>query len=292
MSYLFRTVFRYKTARFQKALLGRAIFAELPMPELEARPIELPCRPGLYEPDQLNRVRSCNRGHSLASMMEVWTQTRWIERPLEIYRLGSASIVEGVIATKYALHWMALQKPRLADAVMQAPVSDETVITNSMQGLEFFGHWLGDDCAAYEAFRDHPDLKSMCMPAWNDLPFFQQAFNQQWNQNALIQSKNLILLRALGFDRRKAERYRILRSRLRAAYRDAVETGKVVFIRRGASAKPRATIANEAELLRHLEDRGITIVTPEGNTGTFTMVRGHSWFPHRLISDSNSPKGG
>lgn len=240
------------------------------MPELEARPIELPCRPGLYEPDQLNRVRSCNRGHSLASMMEVWTQTRWIERPLEIYRLGSASIVEGVIATKYALHWMALQKPRLADAVMQAPVSEETVITNSMQGLEFFGHWLGDDCAAYEAFRDHPDLKSMCMPAWNDLPFFQQAFNQQWNQNALIQSKNLILLRALGFDRRKAERYRILRSRLRAAYRDAVETGKVVFIRRGASAKPRATIANEAELLRHLEDRGITIVTPEGNTGTFT----------------------
>jgi hypothetical protein len=181
----FKTVFRYKTARLRKTLLGPTVFAELPSPELEVAPVELSCRPGLYEPDQIGRVQGCNRGHSLASMMEVWTQTRWTERPLEIYRLGPASIVGGVIATEQALHWMDLQMPRLKDAISRVPASDETVVPNSMQGLEFFGHWLGDDCTAHEAFRNHPDIKFHAQARMERSSFFSAGFRSALERNCV-----------------------------------------------------------------------------------------------------------
>ncbi|WP_207102712.1 glycosyltransferase family 61 protein [Paracoccus shandongensis] len=265
----FQTVIRYKTARLKQKLLGYPIFADLPEPEPTAEPRQLSCRAGLYEPDQLSRVLGCNRGVSLAYVLDVWTQTKWIETPISVFRLGPATIIGGVVATKTALHWMDWPQPKFREAFDQSPVSDETVIANSLQGLRFFGHWLGDDCTAYEEFRDHPDLRSMRRPKWNDLPFFEQAFDQHWQEDAIIRSNNLVLLRALGFDRRKAQHYRSLRKKLRKTVPEQGQSAKIVYIRRGASAKPRAIVTNEEMLIECFSKQGVEVVTPEGNAKTF-----------------------
>lgn len=260
---------KYHLSRARKTLLGRPIFEKLPKPRLETDPRELSCRPGLFVEEQLDRVTGCNRGRSLSSMMKVWTEKRWVESPLEIYELGPASIVGGVVATPSALHWFSPHQPRIADSLGVAPKTKETVVASSQQEMKFFGHWLGDDCAAYEAYRDHPHIRSMHRPKWADLPFFESAFAQDWKEHAVLQSDNLILLRSLGFDRRKAARYRILRERLRNAAAGDRRPNNIVFIRRGLTAKPRAIIRNEAELVRRLEEHGIEIATPEENTAAF-----------------------
>lgn len=200
--------------------------------------------------------------------MRIWTETTWMERPLSIYRLGPAVVLGGTIITNQARHWICGNKASFFDVLRGIEHKPEIVLANTTQGLGFFGHWLGDDCASFQAFQDHPELRSMRRPGWSDMAFYEQAFQQNWNEHEVMHTDNLILLRGLGFGNRKTERYRTLRRLLRERVPDRPASGRIVFIRRGASAKKRE-ITNWDELSRRLEDHGIDILTPEGDTEAF-----------------------
>ena len=202
--------------------------------------------------------------------MRLWTDTRWTEAPMSIYRLGPAVVLGGTVITPQARHRLRDDHVGFRRALKGSVRQPEIVLANSLQGLKFFGHWLGDDCTAFEAFRDHPALWSVRRHAWSDMAYYEGAFRQDWQEQDVMQTDNLILLRDLGFGRRKTERYRTLRGRLREHVRDRQASGKIVFIRRGASAKKRE-ITNWDELRQRLEDRGISIVTPEGDTASFVQ---------------------
>lgn len=245
-------------------------FADLPEPQAEYAPIQMTCRPALYEPEQLNRVTKCNLNRSLEFMMGLWTDTVWTEAPLSIYRLGPAVVLGGTVITSQARYWLRDYQVGLLRTLKTCVREPEIVLVNSLQGLKFFGHWLGDDCTAFEAFRDHAALRSVRRPAWSDIAFYEDAFCQSWQEQDIMQTENLIMLRDLGFSRRKAERYRTLRRRLRERVCERPAAGKIVFIRRGESAAKRE-ITNWDELRQKLEDRGISIVTPEINTEHFVQ---------------------
>jgi hypothetical protein len=255
------------TARFNNR---PSLFAPLPEPEAEYTPGQVTSRPALYEPEQLDRVTRCNLNRSLDFMMRLWTDTRWTEAPMSIYRLGPAVVLGGTVITPQARHRLRDDHVGFRRALKGSVRQPEIVLANSLQGLKFFGHWLGDDCTAFEAFRDHPALWSVRRHAWSDMAYYEGAFRQDWQEQDVMQTDNLILLRDLGFGRRKTERYRTLRGRLREHVRDRQASGKIVFIRRGASAKKREII-NWDELRQRLEDRGISIVTPEGDTASFVQ---------------------
>lgn len=262
----------YVIAQLRKRISGRPVFGDFGQPELEHPARELSCRPALYEPDQLSRITGGGNGMTFDTLMTLWTQTRWTEAPLHIFRLGPACILRGTVITRKAMHWMDVPRPMLNDLLVDVPSTPESVVLNSQQGLRFFGHWLGDDCSSYEAFPDHPGLISMKRPKWGDVAFYEKAFDQHWQDQNVIVSENLILLNSLGFSRRKGDRYRTLRHRLRKAIGPTGEPGKIVYIRRGPSAKMRTWIANDDDVATALEARGITVVTPEGDTAAFVRT--------------------
>ncbi|WP_374302260.1 glycosyltransferase 61 family protein [Paracoccus sp. (in: a-proteobacteria)] len=236
-------------------------FEELPAPILESAPRMLPCKPALFDPDHLSRVTACAFGRRLQDLIPVLQETRYMENPLSIYRLGEATILGGIIVTKSnRIFHSETVTASLKDAIASAPVTAEAVVPNSTQGLFYFGHWLGDDVSAFEAFRDDPGLVSLPLPPWPDTELYRKLFDQNWRQQRVVRTRSLTMLRDLGFSQRKAERYRGLRSRLRNRLKGAGP--EIVYLRRGPSGTARQ-IVNATELERRLAEAGIAILTPE-----------------------------
>ncbi|MDO5647130.1 glycosyltransferase 61 family protein [Paracoccus sp. (in: a-proteobacteria)] len=259
----------FQAAKLSQKLFGREIFADLPAPVRESDPQDVACRPGLFEPDQLDRVRHCYLNRTLRGVMDNWAADRFTETPMETYHLGAATVLPGVIYTRSARHWFSLSVPKLADVLGSYERNRHTVLLNSMQGIRYFGHWLGDDTTVYEAYRGHPDICSVHLRDWADLGFFQAAFQQNWRQHRVIDTDNLILNRNVGFSRKKTQHWHQMRDRLRQHIQPGPGAGKVVYISRGASASQRE-ISNWDALHRWLSDQNIPVVTPENDTAEFT----------------------
>lgn len=247
--------------------IGRNDFAPWPAPELEHPAQTLPCRPALLDEDQLARVTGCGFGRTLAEQIAVLRATHYRENPMERYHLTEAVALGGLVMTPRAWHMLIYRWPGLGQALRAAPVRDRTLVANSTQGLGYFGHWLGDDVSAFEAHRDDPDLMSLPLPDWGDVPNYQRLFGQHWRAAPVLRSRSMTLLRDIGFGRGKTARWRTLRARLRDAL-PGVRGAEVVCIRRGASATQRE-IANWPVLERRLTEAGVRIITPESDTVGF-----------------------
>ena len=240
-----------------------------PVPVLESTARTISCRPALFNPEHLSRVTTCAFGKTLPELTAVLSATSYVEGPLATFQMGEATVLGGTIFTKTnsILH-SSFVKSNLQDTLGSAPIYEETVLANSMQGLRYFGHWLSDDVSAFEAFHSHPNLLSLPLPSWSDMATYSQLFDQNWNQKMVIRTRSLTLVRDLGFSERKAQRYRSLRSRLRSHFNVKAGAGKVVFLRRGPSGDPRE-IVNSAELEQRLSAAGVSIVTAEGGNRDF-----------------------
>lgn len=255
--------------RAKKALGKPVVFSGYPEGTPEYSPRELACRPALYEREHLSRVVSCAFGKPLSELVAVMDARRYTEGPLKTYPLGEATVIGGTIITgSRRIHHSLNVRASIGDVIGSAPVRDEVVVANTMQGLRYFGHWLSDDVSAFEAFRKHPGLTSLPLPSWGDIGTYSGLFDHQWNQQMIIRSRSLTLIRDLGFSERKAQRYRALRDRLRQRFGKGSASGKVVFLRRGPSGDPRE-IVNSAELEEQLSAAGVSIVTAEGNSREF-----------------------
>lgn len=255
---------------FQMRRLGRFVgkpvrFREYPQQVLESEPQVIPCRPALFNPDHLSRVTHCAFGRTVAELVQVLSERSYTEGPLSTYHMGEATVLGGMIFGKGQSFFLSDRvKTGWQDILASAEMENETVLANSTQGLMYFGHWLSDDVSAFEAFRDHPGLVSLPLPAWTDVGPYSQLFGQEWIQRKIIRTRSLTLVRDLGFSRRKAARYRVLRDRLRRGFMPQDNKGKVVFLQRGPSGKPRE-IVNLPQLLQRLSDAGVLVVTAEGD---------------------------
>lgn len=260
----------YRLSQAVAKLSGKGVrFSQLPQADLENEPAEIPCRPALYNPEHLSRVKKCAFGKSLSNLAGVLNASHYVEAPLERYHLGAATAIGGVLFTREAriLH-SKFVNASLRDTFAHTEVQEDVILASSMQGLRYFGHWLSDDVSAFEAYRHHPGLMSLPLPAWSDAVEYRKLFEQSWRQNMIIRSRSMTVLRDLGFSRRKAARYHELRARLRKNFGASDNSGQVVFLKRGPSGDPRE-IVNSKELEQRLSRAGVRIVTPEGDFGAF-----------------------
>ncbi|MCZ0962735.1 glycosyltransferase 61 family protein, partial [Paracoccus benzoatiresistens] len=212
-------------------------------------------------PSLLSPQPSSDSGERQHTLVETLAATSFTEGPLATYRLGEATVLGGIVVTQDSRIFHSENvTASLKQVLASAPVATETILANSTQGLHYFGHWLGDDVSAFEAFRDHPGLVSLPLLPWSDAGLYRHLFDQHWRQQAVIRSRSLTLVRDLGFGQRKAERYRRLRARLRERLKAA--SREVVYLRRGPSGDKRQ-IANAEALERRLSDAGVAVLTAE-----------------------------
>lgn len=225
----------------------------------------VPCKPGIYDPDTLDRVVACGFGTPMERQMGKLDATEFVESPISVARLPDATVFGGEIFSHGRSHFM-VKRPRPWRALADVEDIDTPVtLANSEQGLKYFGHWLRDDCAMHPALTEDfgGTLLSMQRPRWSDAAVYERAFQQTWEDRVAFRTPELTLVRELGFNLRKQARIRKLRTRLRQAH-DAADPGSIVYLARGPSSAAR-DVANDDDLRQALSARGVKVVIPEGD---------------------------
>jgi hypothetical protein len=242
-------------------------FTSLPQPTEVTTPELISCAPALYNKDHLHRVISCGFGATLEDEIEKLDATSFMESPLARYELGESLVVGGQIFSRNARYLMSVQSPlrALGSNVVEFKSAS---LANTMQGLHYFGHWLGDDCALYEALRGAPNILSMRRPNWPDRHFYESAFGQTWNELDFFKVSELTIYRELGFNRDKADRLRLLRQKLRASGPRRTG-GQVAYISRGRLGENR-NMSNLDAVVEAFSKAGIRIVEP--GVDSITMI--------------------
>lgn len=222
--------------------------------------VEMKCRPALFVPEQLDRVKRCAFSRSLESEVEKLSTTRWTSRPAAICELRDVLVLGG-----HVFHGEG--RNLLKDSgVLKALFGtlrhiDHVAVPNSFLGLHYFGHWLRDDCSGYELARSFGPVASISGLSYRDLPAYARWFEQNWDEWGGFFAKSATFFSDIGFGSSKANRLRRLRARVRERIKP--EGGaKVVLIRRelgDALREPR----NEAELLTRLQQAGVRVVDGE-----------------------------
>lgn len=220
--------------------------------------------PALFETDQLGRILSCGFKRSLESEIAKLEATCLPCRGLTEHVLEDVIIAGGQILAPGARYFLGSGSPLRA---LQAPLRrfDTATLVNSQQGLKYFGHWLRDDCAAFEALREEPNLISMRRPDWPDGHVYEAAFGQAWDEVEFAHVGRLSVHRELGFNPDKARRIGRLRQKLRAAHSPR-NAGRIVYIGRGAGGEAR-DMSNRKEMETAFDAAGIRIVRPEAGSG-------------------------
>lgn len=246
--------------------LGKASFDKLPTPEIMRPRTLIDCKPALFEAEQFNRVRSSAFTSTLYDEVAKLTTTRFIEAPLERYHLGPSVIAGGCIYTETATHFYGKQSPRAAMRKDLADLDDVHLVT-SQQGMNYFGHWLRDDCTLYELLREQGhEPMALRRPDWPDAALYETAFGHPWPTLDFARIKNLTVYREQRFNADKARRIHALRDRLRAAH-PGHDGGQIVYLSRGTTGSPR-NMSNAAEFEAAIEAAGIQIVAPGSDPNT------------------------
>jgi len=259
------TTLRLAAHRARKAL-GAEGYQPIRLEPSDERAETLPCRPALYEPGQVARVKACGFRSNLEIERAKLDAETFEERPLQVARVDDAAVVGGEIFYGWQRHFMAAGAIPWKDLLAIEETEGPVTLANSEQGLKYFGHWLRDDCAMFDLLHGmfaQPVL-SMTRPEWPDAAPYERAFGQVWDERAAFWTPSLTLVRDLGFNRQKKRQVERLRGRLREAYRPR-RAGDVVYLARGASGKSR-DIVNETALREALAARGVHIVIPEDGT--------------------------
>ncbi|MDO5632874.1 MAG: glycosyltransferase family 61 protein [Paracoccus sp. (in: a-proteobacteria)] len=242
-------------------------YAGLPDAQPKATGKMIPCRTALFDPDQLDRVTACGFGRELHSEVMKVTATAFLEVSADVFELGPATVAGGMIFSQHGRYFIGPKHPSFGQIRAAEQIDGPVVLANSTQGLKYFGHWLADDTPVFEQYRDHPGLLSLPRPTWTDAAAYEQLFDHNWHEVAAFSTPSLTVVRELGFNLSKAERLTRLRDRIRSKIAPA-QPGRIVFIRRGGSGESR-DIVNWPELEPVLQQAGITILNPEGDTGEF-----------------------
>lgn len=259
------TSLRLAAHRLRKAV-GAEGYQPIQLEPSDERAETLPCRPALFDPAQIDRVRACGFKSNLDIELTKLRAETFDERPLQIARVEDAAVVGGEIFYGWQRHFMAAGSVPWRALFSIEETEGPVTLANSEQGLKYFGHWLRDDCAMFDVLHGmfaQPVL-SMTRPAWPDASLYERAFGQVWDERAAFWAPSLTLVRDLGFNRQKKQQIERLRGRLRETYRPRTP-GDVVYLARGASGKSR-DIVNEMALRDALGARGVRIVIPEDGT--------------------------
>ncbi len=227
--------------------------------------------PALYEKEQFDRVVRVGFDRSLESEQEKLDARVAFSTPPEVTVFRDVICCGRRLFGRSGNHFLANGNPIRQAFMSQRSGYDHVVVTNSTLGLKYFGHWLGDDCAARELpLPSSGVLKSFARPNWSDAAFYEDAFGQVWDEEPVFYADKLSVFTDIGFGMSKKRRLEDLRARMRKKYPIAENEGGIAYVQRGSRGEKRS-MANEDELMTRLSAAGITIVT--GESGGETIAR-------------------
>lgn len=230
----------------------------------------LPCKPGLFDEAQLDRVVACGFKATLPDQIAKLRATQFVERPMQTATVRDAVVIAGEIFRAEGRHFMSDRQLSLSAIAKIEELDEPVTLANTEQGLKYFGHWLQDDCAMHRVLAEEIGgrMLSMQRPHWPDARIYERLFGQTWDERVAFRTPHLTLARDLGFSRKKRGEFDLLRAALRRTTRPG-EPGAIVYLARGTSGVPREVV-NEAALTERLEAAGVRIVRPE--TGDETVA--------------------
>lgn len=220
-------------------------------------------RPAHFVPDHLDRVTGFGFGSTMERELGVLRGRRLPNVPIARYRVGPALVAGGQVFAGGRRFHLSSRRLAAADVAAAEDIPGPVTLVSTAQGLKYFGHWLRDDCAAYEALRDEDArLLSLPRPGWPDARLYETAFEQDWQERAVFRTPDLTLARDIGFSPDKRSRIEALRDRLRRN-RSAAHPAEVVYLERGPGGA-RREISNRDALVARLEREGARVVAAEG----------------------------
>jgi capsular polysaccharide biosynthesis protein len=126
-----------------------------------------------------------------------------------------------------------------------------------MLGVEYFGHWLKDDCTQYLLAEEHGALSvpPLYTPAHQSL--YESYFSQRWTPVSRARIDHLIVYQDFSQNSLKRRRYQVLTSRIRAQL--VPNSPALVYLKRGTTGVARL-VANEGEIIEALVKKGFVVV--------------------------------
>ena len=216
--------------------------------------------PCIVLPGQYERIRACAFGIAIEKeVAELEGAPRTIGATLR-YVLESVLISENVLYSR-GRHKYFNYKLRLNREQSQPKEFDEIVLRSSFVGCYYFGHWLRDDCATHLLAEQYGTPMSMPTPAWPDCAEYLTLFGQQYDELGEGYVRRLILFDDITQNANKANRFRVLRSRVVKRF-GINATGHIVYLTRGAG-EPGRTPINEKEIAEALSRRGVIVLQAE-----------------------------
>lgn len=219
-------------------------------------------RSAVFLDGQIDKILGCPFGQ-LKPQVEKMFEFDSLQRPILSVTLKNCYVIEKYILTGRKSKTLNVKyKEEFPIHGEFLEIAEPAVAASSFLGVNFFGHWLRDDCATEVMAHEAGEVYWIDTPEWPDKAAYQAAFGQTPRQANGRLFRQLTLFDDVGQNPHKAARFRELRARLRAT-RPAANPD-IVYLRRGAGGAAR-TLVNEAEVLALMERLGATIIEPENN---------------------------
>jgi Glycosyltransferase 61 len=213
----------------------------------------------VYLPEHLHRVTGVAIHSVLATVMESLRQTHVVHAPCLMFPIGKTRLFGGGLWT----HKNQFFRRKIKEAdEFKAVNLPNALVTDSDIGLDFFGHWMRDVAPSnLVATSEIPSL-SLRRPDFAHAAQYEQFFQLKTIYGNKGQVDNLFLLSDFSQNSFKHKRYLTLRDNLKGSINPPAISYSGVFIARGQTGTTRA-LANEDEVIAHLEKKGFDVIYPE-----------------------------
>lgn len=234
---------------------------------LEAAPVEVvhPCEqaagpPCIALPGQFERILACPYGIEAAEEIARVQGASHTIGATRRYIVDNALVVGGIV---YALGRRRDFNAIAGRAQWKQPWTEhgEVALRSSLVGCHFFGHWLRDDAATHLLAQQYGDPMALPTPPWPDRADYLDLLDQSYAELGPAFVRRLILFDDIHQNTHKVQRFRILREQLARGVAPSA-AGRIIYLRRGSGGAVRRLV-NEADIIEHLERRGVEILEPE-----------------------------
>lgn len=215
-------------------------------------------KPALYLPEELEKITAG------AFNRPIETEVRSLKgKALYSNTLARLEIKNAYLSPKFVLSGK-LRKSfyHRAPTRFSGPfrTRERGALASSHVGCNFFGHWLGDDCATYLLASEEADAAPLIMPtpAWAEQAEYAALFDQDWTPTPPTLCRHLSFYIDHGQNPHKAARFRKMRQTLRNHARAKGarnSSADIVYIKRGPMSSSR-TLINEDEITGFVQSIG------------------------------------
>lgn len=227
-----------------------------------AREVEVLCAeergefiPATYLDGQLDKVTAAARGTDLTAQLSHLKNRNIVHAPTIAYHIDNAVLLNGSVYSGRMRHFLY---PKLAKPEATVPAHmNKAALASTMLGVEYFGHWLKDDCTQYLLAEEHGALSVPPLHTPPHRSLYERYFSQKWRPVSQARIDHLIIYQDFSQNSHKRRRYQLLTSRIRSHL--IPKSPALVYLKRGMTGVARL-VANEDEIIKALLKKGFIVV--------------------------------